>query len=372
MYRLNKQIRIIKIIIRICKIVRIQHLIRYLLILLLAQVRRVIRLFFTIKNSISIPAGIFIYITQKCNLNCKGCIAKGYTDVSLDINLLEKRLCEAEKYGVNSYSFLGGEPMLPHSFNYILNKAKSNPFLNINIVTNGTLINGICIQQLMNHPNILLFISLDGFKMHHESRRGSYSYTKLMQSLKRMQKCKIPYVVMTTVTGKNYDEVLSSAFINQVFLLGACTLAYLPYMPTSEENDYLKLSEFQLSQLPLLIKQLSKQYPYYYIVDALSSETQFAGCRAATKSLTISADGSIQPCPALMLSTDSIERSLVSALKSPLFKFINQLKKECPNECLYLKKRDAITAFMELHSSEIKITSPYLSTILQNGFCGKK
>lgn len=115
-----------------------------------------------------------IYLTDKCNMKCDYCYHRNYGIHSLGYNSLKQVIDYAIKNGIDSISFLGGEPFLEKeilikSIKYInLKKQKTKIFL----YTNGTLLNDE--TTFLNKNDVNVFLSLDGDFKTFISRRKIY------------------------------------------------------------------------------------------------------------------------------------------------------------------------------------------------------
>lgn len=347
-----------------------RYVVRNSLVLLTSICRKIKRCVLGKKFGVKIPGSLFVYTTQECNLCCKGCISSGYQFQKTNEGVFTKVLDEGHRLGVNSFIFLGGEPMITESRRLILRYAEKYPFYNFNIVTNGTMLDQKVIQELRQVPNVLLFISVDGLKGNHNIRRGKGTFELLIKNLNRLLEFHIPFFTITTVTQSNYSEVLDQRFIRKFQFCGSLGHVFLPYLVNGSASDKeYELKPDQWRGMSEQIRILRKEIKNYFILDVFEMENRFAGCRAASRSLAVSVDGNIQPCPALMFSMDNLMgSSLLDSLRSPLLRFIMELKKENPAECLLIKNREKIEEFIHRHSEEIRNTSDNVEDILECGF----
>lgn len=84
---------------------------------------------------------IYIEITNGCNLNCKFCIKNSRKIEYIDIENFKYVLDKLKPYTDYLYFHVLGEPLLHPKINELINIASKN--FNINITTNGYLINNI-------------------------------------------------------------------------------------------------------------------------------------------------------------------------------------------------------------------------------------
>lgn len=347
-----------------------RYVLRNSFVLIFSVFRKIKRCILGGKFGVRIPGSLFIYTTQECNLRCRGCISSGYHFQKTNEKIFAKALDEGRRLGVNSFIFLGGEPMTEESWKLILHYAERYPFYNFNIVTNGTLLDQKAAQELVHVPNVLLFVSVDGLKDNHNIRRGKGTFELITENLNYLRRFHVPFFTITTVTQLNYSEVLNQHFIRKFQFCGSLGHIFLPYLVNgcASDSEY-ELKPAQWNSMSKRIGILKKEIKEYFILDVFEMENRFAGCRAASRSLAISVEGSIQPCPALMFSMDNIMgKSLLESLRSPLLRFIMELKKENSSECLLIRNREKIEEFIWRYAKGIRNTSNNVESVLEYGF----
>ena len=89
---------------------------------------------------------IEVHIVDNCNLNCKGCSL--FSNISKEKNFIDARMLGIrlrrlnKLFTIKTISLLGGEPLLHPDIINILKIARRNlPFSQIQVLTNGTLLN---------------------------------------------------------------------------------------------------------------------------------------------------------------------------------------------------------------------------------------
>lgn len=106
---------------------------------------------------------IYVEITNACNLNCTFCPKTKREKKFLSIE--EFDLITDKLFGYTDYLFFHvmGEPLLHSNLIDFLQIAKNKGY-NVNITTNGTLLNN-CVEKLLNFTNLKkVFISLHSFE----------------------------------------------------------------------------------------------------------------------------------------------------------------------------------------------------------------
>lgn len=97
---------------------------------------------------------IYVEITNNCNLNCNFCIKNKRKNEYLTITKFKILLNELKDYTNYLYFHVLGEPLLHPNINELIDIASSN--FNINITTNGYLINRIKNNKNIRQINISL------------------------------------------------------------------------------------------------------------------------------------------------------------------------------------------------------------------------
>lgn len=357
-------------IVRIMRTSHWKYVTRNMMVVLLSYCKKITRWKNSIHHHCPIPASSFINITQECNLKCKGCIAAGYKKDSLSAKTVLDYVKDGIKIGMNSFTFIGGEPLISKHFDSILACARRNKYTNFSFVTNGTLLTSDVIKNLESCPNIVAFVSVDGSCKQHCDRRGEGTYERVVKNLSTLKSKKIPFFIITTVTQINYDHVTEKIYAEWCRKMGAVALVLLPFLSVDWENDIkYRLKPQQMNEMESRIKTLNLCLSDFYIIDAFGNEKKFGGCRAANRSITLNADRCFQPCPAIMISDCKYpDTSILNALKSPLMVNIRAIKSCCPNECIIMKKHQALSNIKIENAHEVVYTSKSAESILSNGF----
>ncbi len=97
---------------------------------------------------------IYVEITNNCNLNCSFCIKNSRPIESISIDRFKILLDKLKPYTDYLYFHILGEPLMHKSINELIDIASSN--FNINITTNGYLINRIKDNKNIRQLNISL------------------------------------------------------------------------------------------------------------------------------------------------------------------------------------------------------------------------
>ena len=183
------------------------------------------------------------HITDDCDQRCKHCyIFSENTCKHLD----SMSWAEMQETFYNCLDFCavhdrlpyfyitGGDPILHPDFWQLLEllKTHSIPFT---ILGNPFHLNDAVCQRLKNYGCEKYQLSIDGLRETHDWFRKPGSFDTTLEKIGCINRAGIRSVVMTTVSGKNIDEV--PGIIDAVVAAGANVFAFARYCPTSGEKD---------------------------------------------------------------------------------------------------------------------------------------
>lgn len=137
------------------------------------------------QEQLTMPLGVELEITTACNLRCKHCFQKDYSNNFLETEKAIEIIKKLTDNNVFEISLIGGEPFKHSGIMEILEFCKEKE-LAITIVTNGTLLDQEIINQLAEIPRLTLVISLDGTREIHDLIRGNNVFDKVESVLKQV------------------------------------------------------------------------------------------------------------------------------------------------------------------------------------------
>ncbi len=210
---------------------------------------------------------IYLEITNNCNLNCPFCI--GNTRPKKDLSMEEFKIIlnKIKDYTNYLYFHILGEPLIHPEINEFINFAKEQGF-NINITTNGYLINRIKDNKNIRQINI----SLHSFNETPNLPLEKY-LTNVFDSIDSLIKNKTYISLRLWVKNKYYQEMVK--FINKRYNINIDLKEY------SKINDYLFINPFHEFIWPEL------ENDYY---------NELGTCYALKDHIGILSDGRIVPC----------------------------------------------------------------------------
>lgn len=304
-------------------------------------------------NGMHIPSFLICSITDRCNLNCKGCYARenhrkhinSYRE-QLKEEVWRRIFREAQDLGVSFILLAGGEPLLRQE---VIEAASEYKKIMFPVFTNGTLIQEKNITLFDKHRNLLPVLSIEGDLTLTDSRRGSGVYTRLLSSMQSFREKSIFFGASVTVTKENLAYITDETFVKLLYEQGCKVIIYVEYVPVNAATEELALSEREREELDKRLLYARMQYQDMIMVSFPGDEKSSGGCLAAGRGFFhINSDGSAEPCPFSPYSDTNIKDcSLLEALQSPLFHKLsdeNILLREHTGGCVLFEQEDLVKA----------------------------
>lgn len=303
------------------------------------------------KNGEHIPPFLIASITSSCNLHCKGCYARENnfcndkaSDTLLTSSEWNQIFKEAGELGIGIILLAGGEPFLRDD---VLKKAAAHSDILFPVFTNGTVLTSQYITLLDKNRNLLPVISIEGDKVHTDSRRGDGVYNSLMAAMSTLQDTGILFGASITVTTENIEQVTHIDFLENLYSRGCKVIFYVEYVPINEQTVSLAPSDKDRETLSRELAVLRSHYEDMIFISFPGDEKTSGGCLAAGRGFFhINPDGAAEPCPFSPYSDTNIkDTGLREALKSPLFKKLQEeeiLTKEHIGGCVLFDQKDIV------------------------------
>jgi MoaA/NifB/PqqE/SkfB family radical SAM enzyme len=158
------------------------------------------------------PSQIVFNITNRCNLNCIHCFNNSKKKKNDDLHddevlHLVDQICEIKPYNI---CFSGGEPLLRKELLIYSSKMLSEKGIRVCLLTNGVLLNGGTIDELLAAGVTEISISIDGSsqEIHEKLRLNKNSFNGALEALKLLKLKKFPlYEASYTITPFNYFDI---------------------------------------------------------------------------------------------------------------------------------------------------------------------
>jgi len=290
-----------------------------------------IRLLFTQKGAarrrkaleaegVQVPAVVMISLTHRCNLACHGCYMRSLHPVSsseMSNDQLKNLVSQCVDLGVSFLVIAGGEPLVRKDDILLLTRVF--PSMTFAVFTNGLLIDDVSAAECGKLKNLVPIISIEGDEEATDSRRCKGAYQATLRAFSLLHKNSVFFGCSITVTRKNYADVTSDRFVQEMITLGCRLIAYVEFVPIDESTSDLVISDTQHQDLNHLLTGFSNRYSALFL-GFPGDEEIFGGCLAAGRGfLHISPSGDLEPCPAAPFSDVNVTKMpLRDALNSNL------------------------------------------------------
>lgn len=203
---------------------------------------------------------IYVEITNICNLNCSFCAKNNRAKEFITLDNFEILIKKLENYTKYLYFHIMGEPLLHPDINELINLASKS--FNINITTNGTLLEKISDNKSIRQINISLHSITNNVK-----ENLDYIFTHSEKLLKN--NTIVNYRLW--VKGKNYEEIVNT--INNYYEIYVHKLKN----KTIKENLYI-------------------DFPQEFIWPSQNKEIFEGSCKGTIDHIGILVDGTVVPC----------------------------------------------------------------------------
>jgi len=248
------------------------------------------------------PAFLFISVTQRCNLSCKGCWATGAAQpADMGSDLLESLIREGLAQGVRFFGILGGEPLLWPGLPEVLARWPQAYFL---LFTNGLLLDEAMAGRLTAAGNISPLVSVEGGAESYGLRREvPEGFARATAAVTRCRAAGMVTGAAWSVSRSNFDETVASGFVDRLVEAGAHYVWPYIYRPSGVEPGFDEaLDDEQVRAVRRFVVDERRRRDVV-IVDAYWDHAGRALCPAATGiSLHVNAAGQIEPCPPVQFS----------------------------------------------------------------------
>lgn len=304
-----------------------------------------------------IPPFLIASITTMCNLHCKGCYARANHNCLDDESTCGQMLStekwgdiflEAEELGIGFILLAGGEPFLRRD---VLQEAAKHHKMLFPIFTNGTMLLDEAVELLDKNRNLIPVLSIEGNVDATDARRGTGTYQKLMESMKKLKERGIIFAASVTVTKENVNDVLGKDFISTLEEQGCKGVIYVEYVPVDASTKSIALDDETRMNMMERLNELRKEKCEMVFIAFPGDEKSSGGCLAAGRGFFhINAMGGAEPCPFSPYSDVNLrETSLKDALKSPLFLKLKEngnLEKEHIGGCVLFEQEEQVKQLM--------------------------
>jgi MoaA/NifB/PqqE/SkfB family radical SAM enzyme len=255
------------------------------------------------------PPFLFLALTSACNLRCHGCWIESKKSRELSLDDIESVIAADETA-----------------------------------------------RRVRQAGNVTPLVSIDGLRADNDDRRGEGVFDAAMAGLGHLKRHKILYGVATTVTGRNFSEVLSDAYVEHFIQAGAMYLWYYVFRPVgADPSPEFCVSREQMIELRKRLLGLRRKHPIL-LIDTYWNAAGEAVCPAAKGlGFHIGPGGHVEPCPPLSFACETIRDHGGDLFKtineSQMLRGFQQFVSERTKGCVILERPQELAAYFESMSA---------------------
>ena len=246
------------------------------------------------------PSFIAVSPGKFCNLKCKGCYACSDSSAKekLSFSVFDWILKEKANWGSWFTVLSGGEPLLwKDGPKDIFDIAKKHPDQYFLMYTNSTAIDKKVARKLAEVANITPAISVEGFEVETDWRRGKGVFKKILRAMDYLKAEGVPFGISVTATRKNINLIKTEEFYRFFRARGAFYAWMFHLMPIGRGSFDLVITADERLELYNEIQKLIKKG--YFIADFWNCGAISDGCISAGREggyFYIEWNGHITPC----------------------------------------------------------------------------
>ena len=190
--------------------------------------------------------GIWIKVTNRCNLRCSYCYAdSGEGEANeLTIEEIENLLIELKPKNYNKIVITGGDPLMRKDIVEILKTCKK--YGKVQILTNGTIGNAELYREIMEIVDAIQ-ISLDSYEeIHHDKNRGKGSFVRAVNTVKTLTHINNKKVIVAMTPTPDYmpDIVEMIKFCLNMNVRQLHINRFVPYGRAKTFENKLNMEQF--------------------------------------------------------------------------------------------------------------------------------
>jgi len=198
------------------------------------------------RKAVGKPTGIFISITNRCNLRCKQCEVPLLADPQKELSTEQwKGILRnlADWLSITVLRFSGGEPFLREDMPELIEYGNQLGLLS-GVITNGQLIDHQLAARIVQAGTFNVSLSIDGMQKGHDFVRGDGSFEKVSNAAGFLNKARkdknsdMRIIVKVTMMETNLDEIVDLVkWVRDEGLTGISISPLLENLATSSHDD---------------------------------------------------------------------------------------------------------------------------------------
>ena len=284
-------------------------------------------------KSIHLPQlkGIFICPSHECNANCIHCYEKfeNKTNDSLSTEKVKDIIDQFRALHGELIYFCSGEFLLrPDAIELI--KYASALKMEVNVTSNGLLIDKKKISELKNAGMTTLIISIDSANetRHDEFRGVKGCFNKAVNALRMAHEAGLRTLIWTYISKTNYEELDGIAVLAKQL---QTELAFVYFPLLSGHLFYKQHENLSFDEREIFRKRFNRKDPVL-----LEFPTESSLCRGGgNEHVCVMPTGDVTFCPPVPYSYGNIkDKSLRSILKLVVEDYTKFCTKKCTGQCI--------------------------------------
>ncbi len=313
-----------------------------------------------IDKGLPAPPVLICSVTDRCNLQCRGCYHQARerpSGLELTTERFSKLIQEASGIGTRIILLAGGEPLLRKE---ILEAAAREEGTLFPVFTNGVLLDKDTTRFFKKHRNLIPVLSIEGDRQTTDDRRGTGLFEKVESVAEMLRRNRMFYGLSITLTSDNFGQVMDPGYMRKYYDKGCRLFFFVEYVPVTKKDVPGCITPEQREKLPAINKLLRESIPALYIT-LPGEEKKYGGCLAAGRGFVhISATGDVEPCPFAPYSDTNITNtSLAEALDSLLLNRIrdnHHLLKESAGGCTLWENKDWLESQLSVSAPDLTLS----------------
>ncbi len=271
------------------------------------------------------PTVCTLQVTTRCQANCIHCSAarhkrKDLPELSTDE--WKKVIREAEKLGVVSVVFTGGEPLLRPDIFELIEWVDKNEAVAL-MFTNGMMLTEENVQKLVQAGLWCVHVSIDSPDphAHDEMRQLPGAFEKAIEGLKRCKEAGLLAGISTYATPERLRNGQVVQMIELARSIGVDEITIFDVVPTGrlllEDSKHL-LSDEDKIELCRLEEEYNRTKPPLVITQAHVNGPTGVGCYAGWCQFYMTAYGDVTPCDFTPLTFGNVREKALEEIWSDM------------------------------------------------------
>ena len=316
---------------------------------------------------------LVLFLTNKCNLNCKYCFVKKNNEVlSLDNYI---KTINIYKNVTGNVTFFGGEPLL--CFDLIKDIVKYNKDNNINVGynlnTNALLLENDILDYCLDNK-FLLNVSLDGNKESNLLNRcNEKEFNRILKNIKTAIKRGGKVVVNYVITPNNLDMYYDGIkFLIDNDIKEICLM--IDYENIWTKKDINKFKKNTNKVVDLLVDNRIIIHPLESKIRAIIDKREVKKCNFGKENLIVNTKGEYYPCMNYVNNKDYIIDDIYKEFENTtdISKcFHCNYIKYCSNNCMCKSNKQnpksEVDVNCEFEKIFIRAATDYIIKIIDKG-----